>query len=413
MSDANSNETLIASAGGRSRPYGDGTQILVIGVHGTSNTPQNITNVTSAIATGLAGTTTGRVLHNSGFDWSASDRWGADNTGRSAPENQQSDRGIAARRLATHVLSIVDEQHRNGNFNRDRPMVIDLVGFSHGGNVAIQAVKDITEGLKERGLNTNSGIHLTTLSTPAYIYDKWGNYNKVEGPGPAAENARIDGVSFAHTHFSVRGDGVIRLAAGNDTYGSAVTRNYTMDGIGIRSRPDLAAQDGITNHGLPQDSPSHMQFIADTMAARFRGFNPDNRRADASLDTPQTTATLASARTEVTAQDFGNRAGHFTQALTATNGNTNVAAALVESSARASFDPNGEFNVKQSTKNNELIAMQGSGASALRADPVDPSKVTQPAQTVAAALNTSAAPTQIAVAAVPEETLSQGRGRTA
>jgi hypothetical protein len=397
MAETANNETLIASAG-RSRPYGEGTQILVVGVHGTANTPGNVANVTSAIANGLQSTTTGPVYHNASFDWSDKAWHG----------NQQWDRTEAAGRLTNHVLGMVDNLYAEGKFSRDKPLVIDLAGFSHGGNVAIQAVKDITEGLKERGLNTNAGIHLTTMSTPAYIYDKLGNYNKVEGPGPAAENARIDGVSFAHTHFSVKGDGVIRGAGGNDTYGSAVTKNYTMEGIGIRLRPDQATQDGITNHGLPQDSPAHMQQIADTMAARFRGFNPDHRRADASVNDP---TTIASAKTEVSAKDFGDRASHFTSALAATNGNTHVAAALVKSGADAGFDPNGGFNVSKSTKADGFIASQGSGAGTLRSDLVDPAKVTQSAHTVLAALTQVNNPQQ--VASVTEDNPSNSKTRSA
>jgi hypothetical protein len=404
MADLTNNETLIASAGNGTRPYGNGNQILVIGVHGTNNGPGNVANVTSAIANGLSATTSGPVYQNASFDWSD----------RSGTTNSEGDRTVAAGRLTNHVLGIVDNLYAEGKFSRDKPLVIDLAGFSHGGNVAIQSVKDITEGLKERGLNTNAGIHLTTLSTPAYIYDKWGNYNKVEGPGPAAENARIDGVSFAHTHFSVKGDGVIRAAGGNDTYGSAVTRNVVMEGIGIRwRRPDQAAQDGVTNHGLPQDSASHMQQISDTMAARFRGFNPDNRRADASIDASKSTvamadrpAPIASAKTDVTAKDFGDRGNHFNQALTAANGNPDVAAAIVKSSAVAGHNPKDEINVAVSITNGALIATQGTGPSTVRADGVLASQVQQgTAQNVAEAL-TQKNPAQ-QVAAVEQQTERQ------
>jgi hypothetical protein len=411
MADPTNSETLIASAGNGTRPYGNGTQILVIGVHGTANKPRNVENVTSAIANGLATTTSGPVYQNASFDWSNKSWYG----------NQQWDRTEAAGRLTNHVLGIVDNLYAEGKFSRDKPLVIDLAGFSHGGNVAIQSVKDITEGLKERGLNTNAGIHLTTLSTPAYIYTKLGNYNKVEGPGPAAEHARIDGVNFAHTHFSVKGDGVIRGAGGNDTYGSAVTRNVMMEGIGIRRRPDLAVRDGITNHGLPQDSATHMQQISDTMAARFRGFNPDNRRADASIDAPQNTVAtidrvapmIAPAKTEVTAKDFGERGNHFNQALVATNGNADIAAAVLKSSAAVGHNPKDEINVAVSTKDGAFIAFQGAGSNVNRAEPVLASQV-QPgtAQNVAEALTQKNTVQQVAT--ITEDVLAQGgRSRSA
>jgi hypothetical protein len=413
MANSTTNDTLVAARSAQSRPYSTDTQILVIGVHGTKNTPDNVTNITNTIGAGLQSTTNGPVLVNSNFDWR--ERTQVINTsdgpvtvpvpGTAHLGNGTNDRNIASKRLAEHVLANVDYAYEKGGFSRDKPLVINVAGFSHGGNVAILAMDEIAAGLKRRGLNEDAGIHLTTMSTPAYN----GRRSQENPNGTARAAANNNGVSFAHTAFAVPGDGVIKAAWGSDTYtvnrNSSTTRNY----------PIIPAQNGalhtLTNHGLAQDDANVMNGIANVMASRFRGLAPANTRtADNSLDQREI---FASARTDVTAKDFGDRAGHFTQALAATNGNTNVAAALVESGARASFDPNGDFNVRQSTKNNDLIAMQGSGASALRADPVDPNKVTQPAQTVAAVLNTSGASPQIAAAPISEETLSQGRGRTA
>jgi hypothetical protein len=138
------------------------------------------------------------------------------------------------------------------------------------------------------------------------------------------------------------------------------------------------------------------------------------RRALYGANPDQENSVVASAKTNATvsANDFGGRADHFTHALTATNGNTNVAAALVQSGAEARFDPNGNFKVVESTKNNLLIPTQDSGTLALRGDAVDPNKVTQPAQAVAMTLNNQTSTQQVAT--ITEDAPTQGgRSRSA
>jgi hypothetical protein len=413
MADSTNNDTLVASARNGVRPYGPGTQILVIGIHGTENTPDNVTNVTNTIARGLQSTTNGPVLVNSSFDWRARSETiqNMDGTISNVPVagtahtlNGTGDRNIASKEFAKHVLANVDYAYERGGFSRDKPLVIDLAGFSHGGNVAILAIDEIAAGLKKRGLNEEAGIHLTTMSTPAYN----GSRSQENPNGTARAATNSNGISFVHTAFAVPGDGVINAAFGSDTYtvnnNSRSTRNYAIN----------PAENGvlhtIKNHGLAQDDANVMNGIANAMANRFRGLAPANTRvSDNSLeDRP----VIASAKTEVTAKDFGDRAGHFTSALAATNGNANAAAALVQSGANASFDPSGNFKVLASTKNNGFIPAQDSGQIPLRGDAVDPNKVTQPAQMVALVLNNQASLQQVAT--VTEDSPTQGvRSRNA
>jgi hypothetical protein len=436
MANQDSDNTLLAARNAQARPYGPGTQILVIGIHGTENTPSNVANVTNTIASGLQSTTNGPVLVNSSFDWRARAEVVSTPEGSAIVpvlgtahlRNGTFDRNIASKEFAKHVLENVDYAYERGGFSKDKPLVINVAGFSHGGNVAILAIDEIAAGLKKRGLNEDAGIHLTTMSTPAYN----GRRSQENPNGTARSAANSNGISFVHTAFAVPGDGVIKAAWGSDTYtvnnNSRSTRNY----------PINPAQNGIqhtiTNHGLAQDDANVMNGIANIMANRFRGLAPANTRvSDNSFEDRQIIASasangvsgvsqekranpldaaLASAKIEVTAKDFGDRANHFTSALAATNGNTNVAAALVQSGAEARFDPNGNFKVLQSTNGNGLIASQDSGQIVLRGDSVDPNKVTQPAQAVAIALNNQTSPQQVAT--ISEDTLAQGvRNRSA
>jgi hypothetical protein len=133
------------------------------------------------------------------------------------------------------------------------------------------------------------------------------------------------------------------------------------------------------------------------------------RRALYGANPDQENSVVASAKTNATvsANDFGGRADHFTQALTAVNGNANVAAALVQSGAEVGFDPKGNFKVVESTNSNLLFAKQDSGILPLRSDGVDPNKVTQPAQAVAEALTQKNPIQQIAAVESPAEKQTQ------
>jgi hypothetical protein len=260
-----------------SRPYSNDAQIFTFGVHGTNNEPGNVREVTRRISAAVGETTSGANLYDNGFSWKAQFRtidYTDENglprqaqspvAGTSYTGNGTGDRQIAAERLTNHVLRQVDRALEAGTLDRDKPLTVNLVGFSHGGNVALLASDNIAAGLRARGIE--SAIHMTTLSTPAYT-------RGTESPATAKAGVERQGVNFSHTHFSVAGDGVIRAALGNSHYDSNTTRNFDMPGV--------SRFNGIANHGAPQDSDGHMNAIAETMRQRFNGLAPAQSRADA------------------------------------------------------------------------------------------------------------------------------------
>jgi hypothetical protein len=237
--------------------------------------------VTSRISAAVGRTTDGANLWDNGFDWRARHEqvqtydpvYGQTTAiqpvrGTSHQMNGTGDREIASERLASHVLQQVDKAIEAGTLDKDKPLTINLVGFSHGGNVAMLGADEISEGLKRRGIE--SAIHVTTLSTPAYT---WG----AENPDAARDLVQADGVKFAHTHISTPGDGVIRLASGRAQYDTEVTRNYSFQEAPF-------GLDGIANHGAVQNVPAMMDSAAEIARQRFNGLAPSQRRADAGDD---------------------------------------------------------------------------------------------------------------------------------
>ncbi len=241
-----------------SDPYSKDAQIFTFGVHGTNNGPDNVREVSRRISAAVGETTDGANLWDNGFSWQD----------RSGTFNQTRDREAASRQLADHVLTRIDEAIERGTLDRDKPLTVNLVGFSHGGNVSILASDEISEGLKQRGIN--GAIHLTTLSTPAY---NWGD----EDPMRARQQVQADGVRFAHTHFSTPGDGVIRAAIGNANYDNGFTRD-------VNFRNGVSNIDGVANHGAVQDRPEYMDAAAAVMRQRFNGLAPAQQRSDAGSD---------------------------------------------------------------------------------------------------------------------------------
>lgn len=250
-----------------SDPYSKDAQIFTFGIHGTNNDTGNIREVARRISVAVGETTDGANLFDNGFSWKAQHTVGRNHpvAGTAHLTNGTSDREIASQRFAAHVLQQVDKAIERGTLDRDKPLTINLVGFSHGGNVAILASDEISEGLKRRGIE--SAIHLTTLSTPAYT---WGN----ESPTRARELVQADGVKFAHTHFSTPGDRVITLASGNANYDNGFTRD-------INFNRGVSNFDGVANHGAVQDRGEYMDVAASVMRQRFNGLAPAQRRADA------------------------------------------------------------------------------------------------------------------------------------
>ncbi len=290
-----------------SDPYSKDAQIFTFGVHGTNNTPDNVRDVTRRISAQVGTTTEGANLWDNGFDWRARHTTQTVDTydpvygsvpvmvttpvpGTAHQMNGTNDREIASERLAAHVLQQVDNAVERGTLDPNKPLTINLVGFSHGGNVSILAADNISEGLKQRGIE--SAIHLTTLSTPAYT---WGP----ENPDTARNAVQADGVQFAHTHFNTPGDGVIRLAAARANYDTEITRNYDFPNAPF-------GLNGLANHGAVQNVPEMMDGAAETMRQRFNGLAPAQQRSSAETDIQVAGITPSSTGANVNWQEFNN-----------------------------------------------------------------------------------------------------------
>ncbi len=290
-----------------SDPYSKDAQIFTFGVHGTNNTPDNVREVTSRISEAVGRTTEGANLWDNGFDWRARTTTQTVDSydpvygtipvtvttpvpGTSHQMNQTSDREIASERLSAHVLQQVDKAIEAGTLDREKPLTINLVGFSHGGNVALLAADNISEGLKQRGIE--SAIHVATLSTPAYTRGP-------ENPDTARNAVQADGVQFAHTHFTTPGDGVIRLAIGRAEYDTEVTRNY-----GFQNAP--SGLNGIANHGAVQNVPEMMDSVSEVMRQRFNGLAPAQQRSSAETDVQVAGIAPVTPGANVNWQEFNN-----------------------------------------------------------------------------------------------------------
>jgi RHS repeat-associated protein len=166
-------------------------------IHGTNSDPTTFDNMSDEDFQSLTGNST----VNRCFEWPK---------GTNGFTNNEKDRGVAAEALANYVLKNLSE-------GQD----ITLVGHSHGGNVAIQAVDKIQAGLDETG-DTRS-ISLITIATPAY-----NQTNDIENPA----NTSIDN----HTHFYSGSDAVqttLADAMGTKTaartYSNPITTNIKVE----------------------------------------------------------------------------------------------------------------------------------------------------------------------------------------
>ena len=148
--------------------------------------------------------------------------------------NSESDRTIAAIALANHVHVIRQQMILNGTINKEEP--ITLLGFSHGGNVSIQAAK-LIEKL------TGVKVNIIDVAAPAY------NDGSVEDP---ASNKSI----LKHDHFYSGGDYADALAGGDDTYTNSDTKNHKIPSNYVEyeyTEPDgnhIELGDKKTNSGI-------------------------------------------------------------------------------------------------------------------------------------------------------------------
>lgn len=282
-----------------SKPYSKDGNIFTFGVHGTENTRDNVREVSGRISSELGKTTDGANLWDNGFDWQARQGpRGHPVPGTAHLHNKVDDRQVAAERLEDYVVGRVVNAAANNRISKGEPLVINLVGFSHGGNVSLQAASGIAQELKDQGFK-NVAIHVNTLSTPAYNqqtgHPDWGwphrNHAQPNPESPANVKNQLDalGVRFAHTHMGIAQDGVATAAGGRDRYDdNGITRQQLLPALHEDWNP---VDRTIKNHGLLQDNAGYMQRAADFTESRFRGMAPAQTRAAADSPDSITVAT--------------------------------------------------------------------------------------------------------------------------
>ena len=147
------------------------------------------------------------------------------------------DRGMrrdAARLLVTHVMSTREKMIKAGTITEKEP--VTLIGYSHGGNVAIQAIDKIS---KQLGVK----INLITVSTPAYSNSSEDPTNKTS----INEHTQIVHQNDAVTSFYAGGEDIYTSSDSHEVTNRVVSSNeIKLDG-GIEAHTDLPS-----NSKLPE-----------------------------------------------------------------------------------------------------------------------------------------------------------------
>jgi len=137
----------------------------------------------------------GNTRTDDDFSWGKRSGW---------TNNRAFHRRQSAKELVKHVVETRNKLMASGEIGADEP--ITLVGYSHGGNISIQAADEI---YKQTGVK----VQIITYATPAY------NDGSMEDP------ATHKGIS-KHIHMYSEGDGVDGLAGGSETYNNGNSVNY-------------------------------------------------------------------------------------------------------------------------------------------------------------------------------------------
>lgn len=170
--------------------------LQAITVHGTASDNTTFTHHPDALE--RLRILSGNSTINNDFNWPE---------GTNGLSNDEDDRLVAAQALAAHVLNVYEESPEE---------TITLIGHSHGGNVAIQAIDIIRAELNDRecedDCSANPTINLITIATPAYIGE-----NDRENPlNTTVEN---------HIHFFSSND-AIQTTGANTFGGKDAVRQY-------------------------------------------------------------------------------------------------------------------------------------------------------------------------------------------
>jgi hypothetical protein len=258
-----------------STPFGGkNPQMFTFGIHGTENNAANVREVATQIALKSGDIGKDGNMLDTFFQWQK-------NAGLL---NGTKERKEAADEFARYAVASIVDAVKLGEIDPKKALGINLVGFSHGGNVAILATEGIAKGLKENPLTKDMavGVHLTTLSTPAYN-------SGPESPSSAMKGAGKYNVVVKHSHFHNKGDFVSLPAMSNSDYDTRTTANYPLPGRSLNL---------LANHGTTQDLKEDIDFISGTVHGRNQDFGA--KRADLGRDNAiaSTTNEMHSDRTQ-------------------------------------------------------------------------------------------------------------------
>jgi hypothetical protein len=241
------------------------TQVVIFYIHATINSPENNTAdyiaATKSPYNNVYGTNNVKVDNT--FDW----------TTQSGLTNQNTDRAEAAKNLTAHVENYIKNGIADGSIDVNKPLKIVLNGFSHGGNVNLQAAPEIVRLQTKYGIKTMS-IDVNGYNTPQY-YNNLGNTisgnNNPEDP--AVVNGKVkrnsgNNVKLNHNSFYTKNDGVggnginiggkiIPSASVGGRYpNNGVTRNFEL------TAPNTNKLNPIDVHGSPISDKSTRQQAA-------------------------------------------------------------------------------------------------------------------------------------------------------
>lgn len=149
--------------------------------------------------------------------------------------NDTFDRALAAKNLSSHVINTRNELISNGTITKDEP--ITLIGYSHGGNVSIQAIDIISEKL---GIK----INLITVSTPAYETGESLNNAGLNGLEDPNKKSSIN----EHVHIVHENDKVGSFwAQGKRTYNASNSEGHKVRNQVIKNS-DINLKGSIESH---------------------------------------------------------------------------------------------------------------------------------------------------------------------
>jgi RHS repeat-associated protein len=190
-------------------------------VHGTVQSQLGVDFVTNGAINELQ-RITNNTKFNDEFRWSAP-----------YPPIQTSDtRGTAALKLYNHIIQERENLLASNSISPDEP--ISIVGYSHGGNVAIQAALLFAlEGKK---------VNIITISTPAYDLIPFNNEN------PEGNKGILNHIHIVHENDNV---GIIGAGLDGHKYEYLGDENYVI------SEEEIPLSGGIESH---TELPQHEKF---------------------------------------------------------------------------------------------------------------------------------------------------------